>query len=116
IAVILHQQSLAKFESHVKPGGLLIYDPYGIHRRPTRTDIRCVPIGATEASVSIGNAKAFNMILLGALLQLQPMVSADTVITGLKKTLPERHHHLIPMNREAIDLGARIAAETVSKL
>ncbi len=33
-AVILNQQSLDKFESKVKPSGLLIYDAYGIHRRP----------------------------------------------------------------------------------
>lgn len=111
IAVILNQQSLDKFESHVKPGGLLIYDPYGIHHKPTRTDIRCVPIDATEASVEMGNAKAYNMILLGALLKLCPMVSADTVIAGLKKTLPERHHHLIPMNRQAIDRGAELSSE-----
>ena len=29
-AVILNQQSLDKFESKVKPGGTLIYDPYSI--------------------------------------------------------------------------------------
>ena len=40
VAVILNQQSLDKFESRVKPGGLLIYDPYGIHRKPQRTDIK----------------------------------------------------------------------------
>lgn len=33
-AVILNQQSLDKFESKVKPGGVLIYDPYGIHHAP----------------------------------------------------------------------------------
>ena len=38
-AVILNQQSLDKFESKVKPGGTLIYDSYGIHKAPTRTDI-----------------------------------------------------------------------------
>ena len=27
------------------------------------------------------------------------------VVKGLKKTLPERHHHLIPMNEEAIKRG-----------
>lgn len=113
IAVILNQQSLDKFEKHVKPGGLLIYDPYGIHHKPERTDIRCVPICATEASVEMGNAKAYNMILLGALLRLCPMVSPDTVIAGLKKTLPERHHHLIPMNRQAIDRGGEIAGQTL---
>ena len=33
VAVILNQPSLEKFESKVKPGGILIYDGYGIHLR-----------------------------------------------------------------------------------
>lgn len=108
VAVILNQQSLDKFESHVKPGGTLIYDPYGINRLPQRTDIKVVEVKATEAAVETGNMKTFNMLLLGALLKLFPMVSSDTVIEGLKKTLPDRHHHLIPLNREAIEKGASL--------
>ncbi|MDE6513022.1 MAG: 2-oxoacid:acceptor oxidoreductase family protein [Muribaculaceae bacterium] len=108
IAVVLNQQSLDKFESHVKPGGTLLYDPYGIHRLPSRSDITVVEVPATEAAIASGNMKAFNMLLLGALLKLHPMVSPETVIKGLEKTLPERHHHLIPMNREAITKGAEL--------
>ena len=108
IAVVLNQQSLDKFESHVKPGGTLMYDPYGIHHLPTRSDINVVEVKATEAAIETGNTKSFNMLLLGALLKLFPMVSPETVIKGLQKTLPERHHHLIPMNREAIAKGATL--------
>ncbi len=106
VAVVLNQQSLDKFESHVKPGGTLLYDPYGIHRLPTRTDINSVEVAATEAAIAEGNMKTFNMLLLGALLKLHPMVATETVIKGLEKTLPERHHHLIPLNRQAIEKGA----------
>ena len=35
-AIILNQQSLDKFESAVKPGGLLVYDPNGINNPPCR--------------------------------------------------------------------------------
>lgn len=107
-AVVLNQQSLDKFESHVKTGGTLLYDPYGIHRRPERQDIKVVEVKATEAAIETGNPKSYNMLLLGALLQLFPIVSPETVIKGLEKTLPERHHHLIPMNREAIAKGAQL--------
>lgn len=104
-AVILNQQSLDKFESKVKPGGVLIYDPYGIHRKPTRTDISIYPVEAMEASIELKNAKTYNMIILGALLKVNPVVDIESVMKGLKKTLPERHHHLLPANREAILKG-----------
>ena len=104
-AVVLNQQSLDKFESKVKPGGVLIYDSYGIHMPPARTDIRIYQIEAMEATFELKNAKAFNMIVLGALLKVKPMVSIESVIKALKKTLPERHHHLIPMNEEALKMG-----------
>ena len=104
-AVVLNQQSLDKFESKVKPGGTLIYDPSGIHHVPTRTDIKVVPVDAMTASIELKNAKTYNMVLLGALLALRPIVGIDAVLRGLKKTLPERHHHLLPLNEEALRKG-----------
>lgn len=104
-AVVLNQQSLDKFESKVKPGGLLIYDAYGIHRRPMRTDITVREIPAMDAAVEMGNSKTYNMIVLGAILGMKPVVDVDAVLRGLKKTLPERHHHLLPLNEQAIRRG-----------
>lgn len=104
-AVILNQQSLDKFESKVKPGGTLIYDSYGIHKAPTRTDIKIYRIDAMEATFEMENAKAYNMVVLGALLKIKNLLPIESVIKGLKKTLPERHHHLIPMNEDAINRG-----------
>ena len=51
------------------------------------------------------SAKAYNMIVLGSLLKIKPIVPIESIIKGLKKTLPERHHHLIPMNEAAINRG-----------
>lgn len=107
-AVILNQQSLDKFESKVKPGGVLIYDPYGIHRKPKREDITIVPVEAMEAAIEMKNAKTYNMIILGALLKVNPVVDIESVMKGLKKALPERHHHLLPLNREAILRGMEL--------
>lgn len=108
-AVLLNQQSIDKFESKVKPGGTLIYDPSGVHRVPERRDITIVPVDATSAAIELNNSKTYNMILLGALLKLRKIVPTDAVIRGLKKTLPERHHHLIPLNEKAIEKGMELA-------
>ncbi|MCW3785245.1 2-oxoacid:acceptor oxidoreductase family protein [Plebeiibacterium sediminum] len=107
-AIILNQQSMDKFESHVKPGGILIYDGNGITHHPTRKDITIYRIDATEEAARMRSAKTFNMIVLGGYLKVNPVVKMENVIKGLKKSLPERHHHLIPMNEKAINRGMEI--------
>lgn len=104
-AIILNQQSMDKFENSVKPGGILIYDPNGITRQPVRKDIKIYSIDAVDISNGLGNSKAYNMVVLGAFLSKKPIVSMENVIKGLKKSIPERHHHLIPMNEQAIKVG-----------
>lgn len=108
IAIILNQPSLDKFESKVKPGGILIYDGYGIHTPVKRKDIDVYRVDAMEAVTEMQNEKAFNMLILGGLLKISPMVKIENVLLGLKKSLPERHHKLIPMNEAAIKKGMEI--------
>ena len=110
-AIILNQPSLAKFENKIKPGGVLIYDGFGFLNPSTRKDIHVYRIDAMEEANERIMAKTFNMIVLGGLLKIRPIVSIESVIKALRKTLPERHHHLIPMNEEAIHIGMDIIKE-----
>ncbi|MDE6754591.1 MAG: 2-oxoacid:acceptor oxidoreductase family protein, partial [Muribaculaceae bacterium] len=65
-----------------------------------------IPIDVMEATFKIGNPRAYNMIVLGALLEaMEYKLPMENVAKGLKKSLPERHHHLIPLNRDAIEIG-----------
>jgi 2-oxoglutarate ferredoxin oxidoreductase subunit gamma len=104
-AIILNQQSLDKFENAVKPGGVLIYDPNGIIHEPTRTDILVYKIEATRIAAERNQPKIFNMIVLGAYLKAKPLVKKDNVRKGLEKSLPQRHHNMIPENLAALEIG-----------
>ena len=108
IAVILNQPSLDRFESKVKPGGILIYDSYGIHTEVKRKDIQVYRVDAMDMATEMRNERAFNMLVLGGLLKVVPMVHLENVHKGLIKSLPERHHHLIPANEAAIQKGMEI--------
>jgi len=108
IAVVLNQPSLEKFEPKVKPGGTLIYDGYGIIDPPKRSDINIYRIDAMDKAAEMKNAKIFNMIVLGALLRVCPFISSKGVEKALYKTLPERHHSLIPLNMEALKAGGEL--------
>jgi len=107
-AVILNQQSMDKFEPMIKPGGMLLYDNNGITRYPVRKDIHVFCIEATADAAKNNMSKAFNMMVLGAYLKIRPIMDLEHVIKGLEKSLPQRHHHTIPMNRNAIQRGMEI--------
>ena len=108
VAIVLNQPSLEKFEPKVNPGGILIYDGYGIINPPTRKDINVYRIDAMDKAADMKNAKVFNMIVLGGLLKVCPVVSTKGLHSALFKSLPERHHGLIPLNMQAVEEGMKI--------
>lgn len=64
-----------------------------------------------DAAAEMNLIKTFNMIVLGGLLAIRPVVKIDSVIAALRKTLPERHHNLIPKNEESIRKGMELIKE-----
>ncbi|MDR1380289.1 MAG: 2-oxoacid:acceptor oxidoreductase family protein [Tannerella sp.] len=108
IAIILNQPSMDKFESKVKKGGILIYDDYGIQKPVRRNDVDAYRISAMDTAAALNMSKTFNMIVLGGMLKVVPVVTLESVMKGLKKTLPERHYNLLPANEDAIRKGMDI--------
>jgi 2-oxoglutarate ferredoxin oxidoreductase subunit gamma len=112
-AIVLNQPSLEKFEKAVKPGGLLMYEESAIINPPTRTDIEIMSVPANEEALKLNLKKAANMILVGAFLEKRPLVKIENILNALKKVLPERHHHLIPVNQDALQKGKELANEAI---
>jgi 2-oxoglutarate ferredoxin oxidoreductase subunit gamma len=106
--IILNTPSMEKFESKIKPGGLLVYDSTTVLVVPSRTDIDVVAIPAADEAVRLNNKKVLNMILLGAYLEKKPVIKMESIIDALKQVLPERYHHLLKLNKEALELGKEL--------
>ncbi|MGE5518518.1 MAG: 2-oxoacid:acceptor oxidoreductase family protein [Candidatus Dadabacteria bacterium] len=110
-AIVLNQPSMDKFALMVKPGGLLLYESGTILKPSTRKDIQIIGISATKEALKLKNSKIMNMIVLGAYLHLKPVVSIDSVLEALKKVLPEKYHHLLAINEEALNKGEELIYE-----
>lgn len=115
-AILLNQPSLDKFAPKVKPGGLLVCEQSTIVTSSTRTDVEILMVPATEKATQMGKKQIANMILLGAFLERRPVVTLENVLKALREVLPERHHHLIPLNEEALRIGQQIAVEHVHQV
>ncbi len=115
-AIILNQPSLDKFDSRIKPEGLLLCEESTIITPSVRTDIDVLTIPATALAVKMGKKQVANMILLGAFLERRPIVSTANVVLALQEVLPERHHHLLPLNEQALTTGSQYAAEHLQRV
>ena len=86
----------------------MIYDGFGVINPPKRKDLEVYRVNAMDKAAEMKNSKVFNMIVLGGLLQVCPVVTLNGLEKALYKTLPERHHGLIPLNMEAVAEGQKI--------
>lgn len=106
VAVVFNLPSLKKFEPLIKKDGILIWENAIIKEAPERSDIRVYGLPAVDkAANELKNVKVMNMLVLGALVKLNRIVNKESLLVALKDTLPERYHHLIPLNERAIELG-----------
>jgi 2-oxoglutarate ferredoxin oxidoreductase subunit gamma len=110
-AIVLNQPSMDKFAPRIKPGGLLLYESGNIFKPSTRTDINIIGIPASTEALLMKNAKIMNMIILGAYLQLKPVVKTESILEALKKVLPEKYHNLLPINQQALEKGAALVQQ-----
>jgi 2-oxoglutarate ferredoxin oxidoreductase subunit gamma len=106
VLIALNGPSLEKFSRQVKPGGLIIVDSTLVKNDSGRNDIRFFPIPAANLAESLGNMTFAAIILLGCLAGQTGCVGRKSFEAALADSLPERHHHLIPVEMAAFDQGA----------
>ena len=104
VLVVMNLPSLLKFESMIAPGGLLVINSSLVPQKATRTDIKVVEVPANDMAIQLGNDKAANMIVLGAILRETGVVSYDTVKEEMKKMFSGRKEKFLPMNLKALEL------------
>jgi 2-oxoglutarate ferredoxin oxidoreductase subunit gamma len=105
-AIIMNTPSLKKFETHLKPGGLLLLNNSLVDLRDvSREEIEMVPVPFNEIASQSGNSKLANMVALGAYVEKTRVIEEASIPDALISSLDERHHHMIPANLEAIRRG-----------
>jgi 2-oxoglutarate ferredoxin oxidoreductase subunit gamma len=104
--IALNLPSLDKYETLVAPGGFLIVNESIVNREPTRTDIHCLMIPANNIARELGNERAANMVLLGALEANMKALPEGVLERALEAHTAERLKKFIGLNIEAMHRGA----------
>ena len=99
--VVMNLPSLIKFESMVKPGGNLFVNTSLIDQKPTRTDINVYNVPANDLAMQLGNARTANVVMLGAMVHVAPVVPVKMIYKIMEKTFSGRKAHLLDINKTA---------------
>ena len=106
-AIIMDAPSLAKYQGQVREGGTILVNTSLVDASLIRPDRRGICLRANHLAEAIGDVLIVNMVMLGAFLALTGLVQPESVVQALRITLPERRQHLIPLNEQALAVGAQ---------
>ena len=109
--MVFNLPSFDKYEPMIKSGGVLIANQSLIDRGFRRTDLNAVMIPANEIAETLGDKRLTNMVMVGAMLELLPVLNIEAIEKTLGMHLPERHRHLLPLNSKALREGAAFAKD-----
>ncbi|MEN8171956.1 MAG: 2-oxoacid:acceptor oxidoreductase family protein [Chloroflexota bacterium] len=115
MVIALNLPSLDKYEDLISPGGVMVANASLINRRMDREDLRAVYIPAAKIAEELGNPRLANMVLVGALMTINPVLPLKSVKQALADHLPERHKDTLPINFEAMEKGAAFASEAMAE-
>jgi 2-oxoglutarate ferredoxin oxidoreductase subunit gamma len=103
--IAMNLPSYEKFINNVVPGGTVVIDSTLINAKCDRKDISVFYVPATKLADDGGFKGLANMIILGKLLKETNFAKYDSVLAGLKKSIPARKANLLDANIKAIEKG-----------
>lgn len=106
--LVLNGPSLDKFEENVMPNGKLFINSSLITKKATRDDINVFYIPANEIANELGNNRVANIVMLGAFIEAAKPVGMESVYEAFLKVFGENKAHLLPINKEALERGAKV--------
>lgn len=101
VLVAMNEPSLMKFSTGIRPGGWVLYNGETLPSEFERKDIHTLVLPFTQIAAKLGDAKAANMVMLGALLELIAALPQSNVDAALR--------HLVK-NPRWLDLDGRALA------
>jgi len=106
VLVCLTQEAYSKYSPIIRPGGLLITDTRGVTTHK-KVDARQRELALTEAVMEkIGKPIVLNICMLGAVVAMTRGVQPESILKVLETRIPAG---LLPINRQALELGMELA-------
>jgi 2-oxoisovalerate ferredoxin oxidoreductase beta subunit len=114
LLVAMNEPSLKKFDASVQPGGWVIYNGESFPEECAREDVHVLALPFTRLADELGDARAANMVMLGALLEITgslPQTSIDAALRRLVKS-----QRWFELDQRALARGRELLKESLQEV
>lgn len=106
-AIAMHHEFWEALRPRVRPGGVVVLNSTvfegdaGLH--PGAHRVFAIP--ATEVAVGLGNLMVASMVMAGAYAGVTGLVGIDSLVEGMRESIPPYRQQHVPLNEEALRAG-----------
>jgi 2-oxoisovalerate ferredoxin oxidoreductase beta subunit len=111
VLVAMNELSLKKFYASVRPGGWILYNGDSFPADCEREGVHVLARNFTLAAEKMGNARACNMVMLGAFLEITAVFPDENVQTALGRLV--KNPRWAKVNEQALELGRNLFIESL---
>ncbi len=114
VLVAMNEPSLRKFDASGRPGGWVIYKGEAFPPDCERKDVNVLARPFTRLADELGDARASNMIMLGALLEITGVLPQASIDAALRKLI--KHRKWIDLDERALARGRELFREALAEV
>lgn len=108
ILVCMNEQSFAKFGDRLKESGVLLLNSNRVTSEVKRKDVNVISLPVDDIAGEIGNPKAANIVIIGALIGATGIITEDEFLDSLKRKFASKAPAIMEMNTAALKRGVEI--------
>jgi 2-oxoisovalerate ferredoxin oxidoreductase beta subunit len=112
VLVAMNEPSLKKFQASVRQGGWILYNGEKLPEGCGRTDAHVLARPFTRLADELGDARAGNMIVLGALLEIASVLPEASVAAALRRLV--KNPKWVELDERALARGRELYRESVA--
>jgi 2-oxoisovalerate ferredoxin oxidoreductase beta subunit len=111
VLVAMNEPSLKKFDASVRAGGWVIYNGDAFPEECAREDVHVLALPFTRIADELGDARAANMVMLGALLEITGSLPQASISAALRRLV--KHQRWIDLDERALARGRELYREAI---
>jgi 2-oxoisovalerate ferredoxin oxidoreductase beta subunit len=111
VLVAMNEPSLRKFDVSVRPGGWVIYNGDTFPEDCVREDVHVLALPFTRLADELGDARACNMVILGALLEITGVLPQASIDAALRRLV--KHAKWLELDERALARGRELYRNSV---